>query len=285
MFLYYDLDGDGVLTADDYLVASSATSAVLEYINAPKGWIYYNLPDTYFLVVQNWAGAVGDSVTLATGMVPVVPPAGNYEVVLPTTNPAGVPFSMDILWLEDTEEGDRLYGYFETYADDAGDVFIGGTDIDIHRKADDVVKTADVVEAAPGDTITYTIQINNFTTEPLAYTINDVLPEGVTYVPDSVTGGAIYDSVNNAITWNGSVDASYRDYVATTSSEDPNCTLAIMADGDPTDDYLDWKTTSYGFSAIASISGDSFWYGTFGTYAPFNFYVMIIPAWLYVMDS
>jgi len=94
----------------------------------------------------------------------------------------------------------------------------------------------------------------------------------VTYVPDSVTGGAIYDPDTNAVTWSGDVDASYRDYVAATSAEDPNCTLAIMADGDTTDDYLDWETTSYGFLANPSISGDSFWYGTFSTYDPFNFY-------------
>ena len=45
-----------------------------------------------------------------------------------------------------------------------------------------------------------------------------------------------------------------------------------MPDGDPTDAYLDWKTTSLGFSTSASISGDSKWYGTFSTYAPFNYY-------------
>ena len=84
MFLYYDdYPADGEFTADDYLVATSATGAVLEYINAPKDFVYYNQPDTFYIVVQNYAGAVGDSVTLATGMVPVDPPAGNYEVVLP----------------------------------------------------------------------------------------------------------------------------------------------------------------------------------------------------------
>ncbi|MGB4595258.1 MAG: Ig-like domain-containing protein [Anaerolineaceae bacterium] len=272
MFLYWDANGDGLLSGADYLLASSATGAVLEYINAPKDFVYYNQPDTFFVVVQNWAGTAGDSVTLAVGMVPVVPPMDNYEVVLPVTNPAGAPFSMDILWNEDTQEGDRLYGYFETYADETGTIFIGGTDIDIHRLADDVVKTANVEAAKPGDVVTYSIEVNNFTTEPLAYTINDVLPVGVTYVPDSVTGGAVYDSVNNAITWSGPVAASYRDYVATTSAADAACTLAIMADGDPTDDYLDWKTTSYGFSTASSISGDSFWNHQFDTYPPFNYY-------------
>jgi len=82
----------------------------------------------------------------------------------------------------------------------------------------------------------------------------------------------VYDEVNNAITWTGNVDASYRDYVAATSAEDPNCSLGIMTDGDPTDAYLDLKTTSYAFSANASISGDDLWYTTFSSYPPFNYY-------------
>ena len=32
------------------------------------------------------------------------------------------------------------------------------------------------------------------------------------------------------------------------------------------------RPTSYGFSTSSAISGDNLWYGTFSTYAPFNFY-------------
>ena len=272
MFLYYDLDGDGVLSDADYLVTSSATGAVLEYINAPKDWIYYSSPDTYFLVVQNFAGAAGDSVTLATGMVPVYPPVGNYEVVLPAVNAAGVPFAMDILWNEDTTEGDRLYGYFETYADEPGDVFIGGTDIDIHRLADDVVKTADVETALPGDTITYTLAVTNYKDNPIEYSINDALPAGVTYVPGSVTGGGDYDADTNSIFWTGTIDPGYYTYDVATSAEDPACSLQIMPDANA-DAYLDLFTTSYAFRTSSALAyGDSFWYGTFSTYPPFNYY-------------
>jgi hypothetical protein len=103
---------------------------------------------TYFIVVQNWNGAVGDTVTLASAIVPLVPEVGNYDVVVPETNPAGEPFSMDIVWDEDTTEGDRMYGYFDTCADTDCDLWIGfATDVDIVRLADDVVKTADVSEA------------------------------------------------------------------------------------------------------------------------------------------
>ncbi|HOZ39044.1 MAG TPA: putative Ig domain-containing protein [Anaerolineaceae bacterium] len=272
MFLYYDMDGDGVLTADDYQVTASATSAVLEYLNAPKDWIYYNQPDTYFIVVQNWNGAVGDTVTLASAIVPLEPEVGNYDVILPATNPAGEPFSMEIAWNEDTSDGDRMYGFFETYADSTLNEWIGGTDLDIVRSVDDVVKTADVETAEPGDTITYTLAVTNYKNNPVEYSINDVLPAGVTYVPDSVTGGAVYDDVTNAITWTGTIEPGYYTYDANTSAEDPACTLEIIPDGNP-DAYLDLFTTANGFAANPGLAyGDSFWYGTFSTYTPFNFY-------------
>jgi uncharacterized repeat protein (TIGR01451 family) len=272
MFLYWDQNGDGMLSSADYLVASSATGAVLEYLNAPKDWIYWPAVDTYFIVVQNWNGAVGDTVTLASAIVPLEPEVGNYDVIVPATNPAGEPFSMDIVWYEDTSEGDRMYGYFDTCADTFCDLWIGSTDLDIVRLADDVVKTADVEIAAPGDTITYTLAVTNYKDYSIEYSINDVLPDGVTYVPDSVTGGAVYDELTNAITWTGTIDPGYYTYDFTTSAEDPACTLEIMPDGNP-DAYMDWFTTSYGFAASPSLAyGDSFWYGTFSTYPPFNFY-------------
>ena len=232
-------------------------------------------PDVWILV-QNWqgSGALLDDITLSIGNVPYAPADPATMTVLgPETNPAGEPFTLDILWHDiDTEAGDRLYGLIDVYADADYETEIGLTQVDVRRGVDDVVKTADVETATVGDVITYTIEVTNFATGPTEYTINDVLPEGVTYVPDSATGGAVYDAETHAITWTGIVDASYRDYLATTSVDDPACTLAIEIDGNPADDYLDWKTTSYGFSTNPAIYGDSKWYGTFSTYPAFNYY-------------
>jgi len=253
MFLYYDLDGNGELSSADYLVASSATGAVLEYLNAPKDWIYYNVEDTYFIVVQNWSGAIGDSVTLASGMVPLSPEVGNYDVVVPATNPGGEPFSIAVTWDEDTQEGDRLYGYFDTCADTDCNLWIGSTDIDVVRAADDVVKTADVAEVDPGDTITYSIGITNFTADLINYSINDVLPVGVTYVPGSVTGGAVYDPDTNAITWSGPVSASYRNYVMSTSKNNPMCAMPLANSGA----YVNLQ--AFGIASQATVSGESTW--------------------------
>jgi len=253
MFLYYDLDGNGVLTSADYLVASSATSAVLEYLNAPKDWIYYNQPDTYFIVVQNYNGAVGDTVSLASAIVPVNPEAGNYDVIVPVTNPAGDPFSIEVFWNEDTSEGDRMYGYFETCADTDCYLWIGGTDLDIVRLADDVVKTADVTEAEPGDVITYTIEVTNFSTENATYDVLDVLPNGVTYVDGSVTGGATYSLGQNAIVWSGLIQAGGYDYVMSTSKNNPVCAMPLANSGAYT------NLQSYGVLTQSTITGEGTW--------------------------
>ena len=272
LFWGFDLNFDG-MPSEDELYGSSATATAFEYLTE------WGFPVPFYdvwIMVQNWqgSGAALDDITLTVGLVPYAPAdPETMTIVGPASNPAGEPFSMDVLWHDiDTEVGDRLYGMIDVYADADYATWIGLAQLDVVRGEDDVVKTADVTEAAPGDTITYTIEITNYTTDPIVYAINDYLPEGVTYVPGSVTGGADYDADTNSIFWNGTVDSSYRDYVAATSAQDPNCTLGFFADGDNTDAYLDWYTTSYNFKANAGIVGDNLWYGTFSTYPAFNFY-------------
>ena len=97
-----------------------------------------------------------DDITLTIGHVPYAPVSPeNMTVDGPASNPAEAPFSMDIYWHDmDTEEGDRLYGMIDVYADADYDVWIGISQLDVIREKDDVVKTADVTSAEPGDTIT-----------------------------------------------------------------------------------------------------------------------------------
>ncbi len=271
LFWGFDLNFDGLPSANEQYEAS-ATGSAFEYLSD------WGFPVPFYdvwVLVQNWqgSGAPTDAITLMLGLVPyepVDPPT--MTVNGPETNAAGVPFEMEVLWHDiDTEEGDRLYGLMDIYADSGYVVNLGLTEVDVIRRADDVVKTVDLDEASTDDTLTYTIEITNFSTEPIEYTLNDVLPDGVTYVPGSVTGGATYDAGTNSIVWSGEVASSYRDYVATTSFEDPNCSLALFADEDPTDAYLDWKT-ALGFSTSASIAGDGLWYGAFASYPSFNYY-------------
>jgi len=272
LFWGFDLNGDG-MPQESELYEASATATAFEYLSE------WGFPVPFYdvwVLVQNWqgSGVPVDDITLTLGVVGYdmwMDPS--MQVIGPETNTAFVPFDIDVVWSGiDTEEGDRLYGLFDAYADAAYDVPIGLTEVDVVRGVDDVVKTADVETAIPGDTITYTLAVTNYKDHSIEYSINDVLPEGVTFVPDSVTGGAEYDELTNAITWTGTIDPGYYTYDATTSAEDSACTLEIMSDGNP-DAYLDWFTTSYGFRTSSSLAyGDSFWYGTFATYPPFNFY-------------
>ncbi|GAA5343199.1 MAG: hypothetical protein canaca05_06980 [Anaerolineaceae bacterium] len=271
MFWGFDVNEDGLPSADEEY-GYSATATAFEYLSE------WGFPVPFYdvwILVQNWqgSGAPLDDITLSIGNVPYAPADPSTMTVLgPTSNPAGEPFTLDILWHDiDTEAGDRLYGLIDVYADAEYETEIGLTQIDVKRGVDDVVKTADVETATVGDVITYSIEITNFATDPTEYALNDVLPEGVTYVPDSATGGPVYDSATNAITWTGTIEPAHYAYDWTTSADDPACTLEVMPDGNP-DAYLDWKTTTYGFSTNSSISGDSFWYSTFATYPAFNYY-------------
>ena len=271
LFWGFDVNGDGV-PQEEELYDYSATATSFEYLTE-WGFDAGEYPDVW-IMVQNWegSGADEDDITLTIGNVPHTPidPA-NMTVNGPQDNPAGQLFSLDVLWHGiDTEEGDRLYGLIDLYADDARETGIGVTQLDVVRKADDVVKTADVAEAEPGDTITYTIEITNFANEATDYTITDVLPDGVTYVPDSVTGGAVYHSDTNAVTWSGTMDAPGAPYYNVTDSvNDPLCDTGFGG-------YLDLEQV--GIFTQSAITGDTkLWLLTGGT-VPYNFYGIDYPA-------
>jgi uncharacterized repeat protein (TIGR01451 family) len=264
LFWGFDLNGDGMPQSNE-LYESSATATAFEYLSEwgfPVG--FYDV----WVLVQNWegSGAETDDITLSLGLVPYEPIDPPTMTVLgPETNPEGAPFDLDVLWHDiDTEEGDRLYGLIDVYADALYEDDLGVTEIDVIRGPDDVVKTADVETAGPGDTVTYTIEITNYKDIAVDYTINDVLPDSVTYVPDSVTGGAVYDDGTNAITWTGTVDAPGDPYYEVTDSiSEPNCDTGFGG-------YADLE--GFGINAQAAISGDtSAWIVDAGA-IPFNFY-------------
>jgi uncharacterized repeat protein (TIGR01451 family) len=65
-------------------------------------------------------------------------------------------------------------------------------------------KVVDKALAASGDILTYTLSLRN--TGPVSATgasLSDYLPAGTTYVPNSVTGGAVYNSTLRRIEWTG----------------------------------------------------------------------------------
>ncbi len=277
MWWGFDVNGDGMPQSTEQYEAS-ATGSAFEYLSDwgfPVG--FYDV----WVLVENWAGsgAPTDDITLSIGVVPYAPVAPvTMTIDGPDTNPAIVPFSLDIYWHDiDTEEGDRLYGLADVYADPAYATNIGTMEMDVIRRADDVVKTADVTTAELGDTITYTIEINNLESEPYTYTILDEMPDGVTYVPDSVTGGATYDPVSNTINWSGLVDppgAPY--YVVSDSETDPLCDTGFGG-------YV--NLAGFGIYPQSAITGDgTAWTLSPGT-IPFNFYGVNYPTISFTDDG
>jgi uncharacterized repeat protein (TIGR01451 family) len=69
--------------------------------------------------------------------------------------------------------------------------------------------------AAPGSIITYKISLDNL--DALTHTIHlsDTLPPGVSYVPGSATGGLLYDSGKDQLTWIGEVGPGTLGYTVT----------------------------------------------------------------------
>ena len=131
-----------------------------------------------------------------------------------------------------------------------------------------MTKTADKTTAAPGDVITYTVDVApNVTREDLAYTITDTLPEGSTYVEGSATNGARYE--DGVVSWIGDVESTYGDqgdYTIRTNKQDPSCTPPIG------DGYLDLAALEH--PGQRDITGDSvaftaFADGTFGFYGDY----------------
>jgi uncharacterized repeat protein (TIGR01451 family) len=69
-------------------------------------------------------------------------------------------------------------------------------------------KKVDKVTAPPGEVLTYTITLRNLgDTDFAGVTLADPIPANTTYVPESVSGGAIHDEETDQIEWSGTVAA------------------------------------------------------------------------------
>jgi len=67
-------------------------------------------------------------------------------------------------------------------------------------------KEVDKTAASSGEVLTYTIVLSNIgSADAVGASLVDPLPAHITYVPDSATGGAIYNPVLNQIEWTGTV--------------------------------------------------------------------------------
>lgn len=99
----------------------------------------------------------------------------------------------------------------------------------------EIVKQVDSVQAYAGDTLTYTISVEN-TGEVTAENplVSDTLPLNTTLIPGSITGGGTYDSQTGIISWQpGDMDPgesiAYEFKAAVESSTPENTTITNIA--------------------------------------------------------
>jgi uncharacterized repeat protein (TIGR01451 family) len=248
-------------------VCFSATAAALE-----SCLIDYPAAGTWWILVQNWeaSDAPPDTVILSHGVV--AGDNGNLTAEDLGALPAGQPFALRVFWNEPAmQAGETWYGAISLGTDPANPGNLGTIFINVIREMDDVSKFADVGVAEPGDTVTYQILVDtNVTPEDLTYTLQDTIPAGMTYVPDSAvaTTGTVAVT-GNTLTWTGVMSSPVGmegRYAFTTKETDPACGLPISADGG----YYDFFTQD-GFTTEPGLSGDTITW-SYNSFAGTDFY-------------
>ncbi|MCW2736582.1 S8 family serine peptidase [Nocardioides sp.] len=259
--------GTGAVTEANVVAQSAAggSNEAVEIANPEAG--------TYWVLVQNWEASTPggtDTTDLVTAVV--AGDQGNLRAEGPTGPvPAATPFDIRTFWDEsDMDAGENWHGTLTLGSGPGSEGDIGVIPVTIHRVDDDVTKSADKTQAAPGDVITYTVDVApNVTPEDLNYTITDTLPEGSTYVDGSATNGASYE--DGVVSWTGKLESTFGDegnYTITTSAQDPSCQtpfgpgyLDLAGEGIDPDDSIGVSPTTTDtvtFSAFAA--------GNFGFY-------------------
>ncbi len=253
-----DLDlwfGTGTTPSDATLKDWSATGETLEYIS----WVDPT-PDDYWVLVQNWGGDTNpDDVALALGLVPDAGPK-KFDVTGPTSVPPLELFDLELTWdIAEMEPLSAWYGWFSVGSDALNPGNIGETELNVYRPYDDVTKAVSMDQTENEDVVTYTITIApNRTDSDLYYTLEDVLPDGVTYVPGSLetvgsTVMATYDGLANAILWEGTVPKVVYTYIPSTPETNPYYCDTPFGGG-----FLDLKLL--GVMPLAGLAGDSIYW-------------------------
>ncbi len=103
--------------------------------------------------------------------------------------------------------GETTIANFATINDGEGTSFTKKTATKVRAaNLETSTKEVDKTAASSGEILTYTITLSNTgSADAVGASLADPLPAHVTYVPDSTTGGAVYNPVLNRIEWTGVV--------------------------------------------------------------------------------
>jgi hypothetical protein len=106
----------------------------------------------------------------------------------------------------------------------------------------------------------------NITAEDLQYTLTDTIPDGLTYVDGSITGGATVE--DGVVSWTGTMPTAVGvegDYRRATNATDATCAVPFGNGG-----YVD--LSAFGIGPNPALQGDTQLYTGFASGAPFHFY-------------
>lgn len=213
-------------------------------------------PGTYWVLVQNWEATTAggtDTTDLVTAVV--AGQQGNLRAEGPEGPvPPATPFDIRTFWDEsEMDAGETWHGTLTLGTSPATPGDIGVVPVTVNRVEDDVTKTADRTQAAPGDVITYTVDVApNVSHEDLEYSITDALPEGTTYVEGSATDGATF--ADGVVSWSGVLNSTFGEegnYTFTTSAQDASCATPFGPG------YLDLASLPQAFTPDPDATGDS----------------------------
>jgi hypothetical protein len=127
-----DLDlfvGTGTTPGFGTLLAYGATGSFEEYVN-----IENPAAGTYWILVQNWEPGHATPTAMKMFHGIVAGDEGNLTITVPASQPAGVPFDIDLNYiLPGSLAGDRFYGVFDLGTDGGNPGNLGTVSIDLVR--------------------------------------------------------------------------------------------------------------------------------------------------------
>jgi secreted trypsin-like serine protease/subtilisin-like proprotein convertase family protein len=236
---------------------------------------------TWWILVQNWSGSdrEADGFTLETTLLSTDIEDTDVTASVPAQISSGVPFPMSISWnLPDMKSGDVEERWLEAGSSFSTPADIASMLIRITRLDDDVTLSMPAGEKPlhPGDVIDFLIKLDPDTIQgnPLPYTLEAVLPEGLSYVPGSAS---LEPGVSGQkLAWSVSADGNLR-YVMTTSRDDPLCAANPYMNLEDVDLLPDPDIQGNG----VVFKFNNLWGGT----SPVNFFGESYPDGIYFSDD
>jgi uncharacterized repeat protein (TIGR01451 family) len=280
LFVAFDGNGNGRPDREEEICGSS-DSSWNEYCNI-------DMPHTggWWVLVQNREASgwgVTDNIRLSTAFVSL-DDAGNMTIDSSISELALDNVDVRVKYdLINTYEGQAWYGAFSVGTTPSSHGDVGRVNIDLYRLGDDVVKTADTSTAAPGNTVSYAIEVkSNVLDEDVDYEIVDKIPDGMTYVEGSGQASSGSVSVrNNSVFWRGTLanpNSPRAIYNLSTSTEDEMChTPARLGGG-----YINLEDE--GFKTEEDVKGNDVAY-TYSVGQPVNFYGQEYPELTFTDDG